>query len=168
MADEKTAEKDTKAEKKETKFKLPEGYITPVEATHKLKKEVNPATGQPYAEAKLSSQQMYTLTRTAETNKMPVLHFTEDGKHHKERQVDAEGNVISRPGFKWEDVAEWYANRPTRAAKAAAKEDKSDDDSSEASDDEASDDSDELEDDDELEEDDEDDDDEEGALVEAE
>jgi hypothetical protein len=158
MADEKASkEKEAEAAAKKTKHHVPDGFITPVQATHKLKKEINPKTDEPYAPSSLSSQQVYTLSRTAETNKMPVLHFTEDGKHHKTRQTDGDGNVTTRPGFKWEDLAEWWANRPARKTKEASedKEEKTDNASDEESEEDEL--SDEL-----------DEDDEEGALVEAE
>jgi hypothetical protein len=116
---------DTKTEKKDeviSKHKLPEGYITPVEATHRLKKEVNPATGEPYAKASLSSQQVYTLLRTAETNKMPVHHFDAEGHKHKTRQTDGAGHVTTRPGFKWDELSEWWANRPARGSSSESGE----------------------------------------------
>ncbi|MGA2412737.1 MAG: hypothetical protein ABSG46_20435 [Candidatus Binataceae bacterium] len=161
MAGVKEAEKkvEEKAEKA-TKHKVPEGHITPVEATHRLKKETNPKTGKPYAEDKLTSQQVYTLLRTSESNGMPVKHFTPDGKSHKTRQVDGEGNLISRPGFNWDELAAWWADRPARGSKKAKDEEKS---GGEASDEADGDDSEDEIDEDELE-----DDGEEGSLIEAE
>jgi hypothetical protein len=140
---------ETKAEAKTAKHKVPAGHITPVELTKKLKETVNPATGKPYAEEKLSSQQ--------------VKHFTADGTAHKAPQKDENDQVVSRPGFDEAEAFEWWANRPVRGAKKAETAKSEEGGASEEEDGEASD-GDELEEDDELEDDD-DEDDEEGALV---
>jgi hypothetical protein len=154
---------ETKAEAKTAKHKVPAGHITPVELTKKLKETVNPATGKPYAEEKLSSQQVYTYLKAAETNGMPVKHFTADGTAHKAPQKDENDQVVSRPGFDEAEAFEWWANRPVRGAKKAETAKSEEGGASEEEDGEASD-GDELEEDDELEDDD-DEDDEEGALV---
>jgi hypothetical protein len=163
VADTKEAEKtETKEPEKKTRPKLPEGYITPVEATNRLKKEVDPDTGKTYAhdQPNLSSQQMYTYLKAAPGNSCPVHHFDAEGHKHKDR-VEKDGETVTRPGFKWEELVEWYKNRPKRGQKAKD-EKKSEDAESEDGSDEAQDTSDELDEEDELAEDDDED------IVEAE
>jgi hypothetical protein len=114
---------ETKAEtkeetKKETKHKVPAPHVAPVEATHRLKKEINPKTGQPYVPEKFTTQQMYTMLRAAETNGMPVKHFHKDGSVHKAAVRDDEsGELLTRPGFDFDELTNWWQNRPARGSK---------------------------------------------------
>jgi len=116
----KTKEEEKAAEqpKPATKHKLPEGIITPVEATHRLKKEG-------LAPESLNSQLVYTKLKGAKTNKMPVRHYNAEGEAFDEPQVSEHGIVLTRPGFEWDELAEWWANQPARGSKP--KEDKEED-----------------------------------------
>jgi hypothetical protein len=141
MSETKT-KKEEKAEEKKaelqptTKHRLPEGVITPVQVTHKLKETVNPATGETYAKANLNSQLVYTLSKASKNNGMPVKHYDAKGKAHSDRVVE-DNIVVTRPGFVWEELVEWWVNRPEK--KAAAKSEEKDEETS------ASDDANELE-----------------------
>jgi hypothetical protein len=101
-----------------TKHKLPEGVITPVELHHRLKKETNPETKEPYAPQTLNSQLVYTLLKAAKTNGMPVKHYDAEGKAHDEPKVSEHGVVLTRPGFKWEEASHWWAHRPPKQSAA--------------------------------------------------
>jgi hypothetical protein len=124
LSETKTKDEEKKAEqpKPATKHKLPEGLLTPVEATHKLKKEVNPHTGEPYAPSTLNSQLVYTKLKGAKTNKMPVRHFDAEGNAFDEPQVSEHGVVLTRPGFDWDELAEWWHEQPARGQRAPKEE----------------------------------------------
>src|SRR6516165_3658564 len=87
---------EQEAPRPKRKHKVRDGWITPVEATHRLVDEG-------LAKPTLNSAQLYILSRNAESNGMPVAHFDADGKRHKDRQVDAvTGQATTRPGIHWE------------------------------------------------------------------
>jgi hypothetical protein len=115
----KTKEEEKAAEqpKPATKHKLPEGIITPVEATHRLKKEG-------LAPESLNSQLVYTKLKGSKTNKMPVRHYDAEGNPFDEPQVSEHGVVLTRPGFDWDELAEWWPNQPARGAKPAKEDEK--------------------------------------------
>jgi hypothetical protein len=120
-----TKEAETKAKKK-SKHKVPDGWLTPVAARHKLVEEgLAPDT--------LNSAQLYILSRAAKSNGMPVKHFHEDGSVHNERIVDDNDNALTRPGFSWEGTEldgetvgsfrDWWVNRPARGQGGKKKKD---------------------------------------------
>jgi hypothetical protein len=115
MADEATEGQEQAQTQQRRKHKVPDGYITPVEARHRLVEEG-------LAKGSLNSAQIYILSRAAKNNGMPVLHFDAEGNAHEERQVDEHGNATTRPGISWEgnddlgSFKEWWVNRPKRQA----------------------------------------------------
>ena|ERR1700733_1431022 len=110
-----TTEPEKAAEKKPGKHKLPEGWMTPVAATHALKEGG-------HAPDKLNSAQLYILSRAAASNGMPVKHFDADGNMYDTLQTDADGKTTTRPGVHWDgnddagSFREWWIARPARAA----------------------------------------------------
>jgi hypothetical protein len=130
MSTETKTEEKKEETKKSTKHSLPDGYITPVQATHRLKKEAFPEdharAGERYADDSLNSQFVYTLTKSKKTNKCPVGHFDAEGKMHDEPQTDDDGNVITRPGLHWDgneqldSFRDWFVGRPKRGSKVPA------------------------------------------------
>jgi hypothetical protein len=116
LSDTKTKDEEkTEQPKPTTKHKLPEGLLTPVEATHRLKKEG-------LAPESLNSQLVYTKLKGAKTNKMPVRHYDAEGNTFDEPQVSTHGVVLTRPGFDWDELAEWWVNQPARGSKPKEEE----------------------------------------------
>jgi len=116
MAD---AEKDTAtatADSTPKKHKLPDGWITPVAARHRLVEEG-------LAKSTMNSAQIYILSRNAEKNGMPVKHFDAAGNQYDAIQI-VDGETTTRPGFQWDSLREWWTNRPKREAKAKTADDK--------------------------------------------
>lgn len=137
MTEAETETKTEEAPKPKRKHKVPEGWMTPVEATHKLVDEG-------LAKPTLNSAQLYILSRNASSNGMPVRHFDAEGKAYDERQVDPiTQQATTRPGLHWDGIEgdigsfkDWWVNRPKRQP-GQKKEDKPAEASSEASTEEA-------------------------------
>jgi|SRR5215831_15036777 len=117
MAEEGTQTQEQEAPRPQRKHKVPEGWITPVEATHRLVDEG-------LAKSTLNSAQLYILSRNASSNGMPVAHFDREGKRYEERQVDSvTGQATTRPALHWDGIEgddgigsfkDWWTNRPKR------------------------------------------------------
>jgi len=112
-----TQTQEQEAPKPQRKHKVPQGWITPVEATHML-------VDGGLAKSTLNSAQLYILSRNATSNGMPVAHFDREGKRYEERQVDpVTGQATTRPALHWDGIEgedgigsfkDWWVNRPKR------------------------------------------------------
>jgi hypothetical protein len=100
--------KEEKPKPEKRKFPLPEGYVTPVAFRHELVK-------QGLADEKLSSAQIYILSRKAANNGMPIKHFNRAGESFDTLQTHPEsGETLTRPGLKMDEGLDWWRNRPKR------------------------------------------------------